>query len=118
FPTRRSSDLTLPYGQSGTLPSAFTFEASAAPTITSVDPSSGPSGTQITITGTGFATIAHPANAVSPAIVSVGSAACVPGDTDITDSTCLEVVPPAPNCTQNCFQPIVRSPTTIVGLVP
>jgi hypothetical protein len=113
-----SVTVTLPDGQSATLPSAFTFEASAAPTITSVDPSSGPSGTQITITGTGFATTADPANAVSPAIVSVGSAACVPGDTDITDSTCLEVVPPAPNCTQNCFQPIVRSPTTIVGLVP
>jgi IPT/TIG domain len=110
--------VTLPDGQSFTQPSAFTFNAAAPPTITSVTPSTGKSGTAITIAGSGFAstvgTITDPANAVSPAIVSVGTAECVPvilapGQTSIPDSTCLEPVPP---------DAIVRSPISIVGLVP
>ena len=110
--------VTLPDGQSDTLTSAFTFNAAAAPMITSITPSTGKSGTEITIVGSGFAstvgTITDPANAVSPAIVSVGTAECVPvivvpGQTSIPDSTCLEPVPP---------DAIVRSPISIVGLVP
>ena len=102
--------VTLPDGQSDTLASAFTFVAAAPPTITSVMPGTGPSGTEITIAGSGFATTADPSNAASPAIVSVGSAAaCVPGETSAADSTCLEQVSP---------HLIVRSPTSIVGLVP
>jgi IPT/TIG domain len=99
----------LPDGQSDTLPSAFTFDAAAPPAITSVTPGTGPSGTEITIAGSGFATTADPSNAASPAIVSVGTAECVPGQTSASDSTCLEQVSP---------HLIVRSPTSIVGLVP
>jgi IPT/TIG domain len=99
----------LPDGQSHTLPSAFTFDAAAPPAITSVTPGTGPSGTEITIAGSGFATTADPSNAASPAIVSVGTAECVPGQTSASDSTCLEQVSP---------HLIVRSPTSIVGLVP
>ncbi len=111
--------VTLPDTRFATKTSAFTFDAAAAPAITSVTPGTGPSGTEITIAGSGFATTADPANAASPAIVSVGSAAaCVPGQTSASDSTCLEQVPPVSGCTTDCFHPIVRSPTSIVGLVP
>ena len=103
--------VTLEDGQSDTLSSAFTFNAAAPPTIASVDPTTGTSGTQIKIDGSGFA---DPSNAASPAIVSVGSTLCVPvsfvpGQTSLPDTTCLEPVPP---------NPIVRSPILIVGLVP
>lgn len=106
--------VTLPDGQSATKTSAFTFTAAPPPTITSVTPSTGKSGTEISIAGTGFATTADPANAASPAIVSVGSAECVPatfapGQTSLPDTTCLEPVPP---------NMVVRSSTSIVGLVP
>ncbi|HEX7312105.1 MAG TPA: IPT/TIG domain-containing protein [Gaiellaceae bacterium] len=107
--------VTLPDGQSDTLPSAFTFNAAAPPTITSVTPSTGKSGTEITIAGSGFADPSDAASpAASPAIVSVGSAECVPvslvpGQTSLPDTTCLQPVSP---------HPIVRSPTSIVGLVP
>ncbi len=67
--------VTLADGQSDTLPSAFTFNAAAPPTITSVTPSTGKSGTEITIAGSGFADPSNAASpAASPAIVSVGSA--------------------------------------------
>jgi hypothetical protein len=111
-----SVTVTLPDGQSATLATAFTFVAADAPTISTVNPTTGTSGTEITITGTGFATTVNPANAVSPAIVSVGSAACVPGQSADSDSSCLQPSPD-PSC-QHCFQPIVRTPTSIVGLVP
>jgi len=106
--------VSLPDGQSATNASAFTFVAAAPPTITSVIPSTGKSGTEITIAGSNFATTADPSNAASPAIVSVGSADCVPasfvpGQTSLPDTTCLEPVPP---------NMVVRSPTSIVGLVP
>jgi hypothetical protein len=50
----RTVQITLPSGQSASLSNAFTYVA--APTITSVSPTSGPTtgGTTITVTGTGF----------------------------------------------------------------
>ena len=47
--------VTNPGGGEGTLKHGFTFTTAAQPTITSISPSSGPGGTQVTITGTGFA---------------------------------------------------------------
>jgi len=60
-PARPAGDLdvtvTNPDGQSATLNDGFTYETAAAPTISSVTPSSGPTtgGTSVTIKGTNFA---------------------------------------------------------------
>lgn len=102
-----------PDGQTAT--SAFTFNASPAPTISSVSPGTGTGGTQITISGSGFAnTNGSSTNAGSEALVSVGSAVCVAGSQD-PDSSCLKSVPTVPPAPQ---QPIVVNATSIVGLVP
>ena len=99
-------------GQSASLGAAFTYSAAPAPTITSVTPNTGPGGTQITITGTGFANSqVVTAHAAADALVSVGSAPCDPTATS-GDSTCLTPVSGATPPT------IVQSDTQIVGLVP
>jgi IPT/TIG domain len=110
-----NSGLTVKLPDGQTTSSAFTFNASPAPTIGSISPSSGIGGTQITITGTGFAnTNGAATNAASEALISVGSAACVAGSQD-PDSSCLKSVPAVPPAAQ---QPIVVSATSIAGLVP
>lgn len=105
--------VTLPDGQSAQLPSAFTFSSSPAPTISSVSPNTGLGGTTITINGSNFAnTVLGTANAVSDAIVSVGNAPCVAGNTS-ADSTCLRSIPGSPTS-----PPIVLSNIKIQGIVP
>ncbi|MBV9039956.1 MAG: IPT/TIG domain-containing protein, partial [Acidimicrobiia bacterium] len=106
--------VTNPDGQKATSTATFTFTAAAAPTITgSPSPSSGNPGDQITITGTGFAISrptppSTPPNAVADAIISIGTAPCVTGNTS-PDSSCV---------TPASSSPVVRSATSIVGLVP
>jgi hypothetical protein len=96
--------VTNPGGLAVTLTDGFTFSASAQPTITSVTPSSGPSGTQITITGTGFAnTNGGTTNAAAPAVVTVGG---------------LPLLPLAPTGTPPTTPPVVVSDTSITGIVP
>jgi hypothetical protein len=108
--------VTLPDGQSATLANAFTYNAASAPSISTIMPNTGPGGTQITVSGTGFAnTQGGTTNAATDAIVSVGSAACVAGST-APDSTCLQPVPPVPPAVSS--PPIVLSDTSIQGLVP
>jgi hypothetical protein len=102
--------VTLPDGQSATLAGSFTFTASPAPSISMVTPSTGPAGTEIVITGSGFAnTNGSSTNAASAAIVSVGSAPCVPGTISTLPTTCLRSPSPGP---------LVLSSTSIDGFVP
>jgi hypothetical protein len=108
--------VTLPDGQVASLASGYTFNAAAAPTITSVNPGSGDGGTEITISGTGFAsTNGSSTNAASAAVVQVGSTPCDPTSTS-TNSTCLQPVPPVPPAVTS--PPVVLSDTSIQGLVP
>src|SRR5262249_59228745 len=89
---------------SATLEDAFEFTAAPRPTITSITPSSGPSGTQVTIKGTGFAnTNGASTNAVAPAAVTVGG---------------QKLVPLSPPAGQTVSPPVVVDSTTITGLVP
>ena len=102
----------LPDGQAATLSSSYTFTAAPAPSISTVTPNTGPSGTEIVITGTGFAnTNGGSTNAASAAIVSVGSAPCVPGAISSLPTTCLQAPPGPPT-------PLVQSSTKIDGVVP
>ena len=109
----------LPDGQKATLAGGFTFNASAPPTIGSVNPVSGTGGTQITIAGTGFAnTNGASTNAASAAVVSVGSSVCPNPNSPaalLPDSPCLAPIAPAPPA---ATPPIVQSATLIQGLVP
>src|SRR6185295_8481725 len=50
-----SVTVTNPGGQSSTLPSAFTYLAAPAPTISGISPSTGTGGTSVTISGANFA---------------------------------------------------------------
>ncbi len=112
-PGASSLIVRLPDGQTVSTP--FTFNASPAPTVGAISPSSGTGGTQITITGTGFATTnGSAANAASEALISVGAAVCVAGSLG-PDSTCLKSVPAVAPALP---QPIVISATSITGLVP
>ncbi len=72
-------------GQSGTLPSAFTYALAPAPTVTSVAPNTGSmaGGTAVTITGTGFA---------AGASVSVGGTAAT-GVTVVNATTITAATP-------------------------
>ena len=99
-----------------TLEDGFVFTAAPRPTITSITPSSGPGGTEVTITGTGFAnTCAASTNAVAPAAVTIGGEQLLqlaptqpPRETD-----CPTLPPPAP-----VRPPVVVNSTTITGLIP
>jgi hypothetical protein len=102
----------LPDGQMATLSSSYTFTAAAGPTISTVTPMTGPAGTEIVITGTGFAnTNGGATNAAAAAIVSVGAAPCVPGAISSLPTTCLQAPSTPPT-------PLVQSSTKIDGFVP
>jgi autotransporter-associated beta strand protein len=75
-----------PTGLSGSLSNAFTYTASAAPTITSITPANGSSegGTPVTISGTGFA-----------APMSVTFAGLAATSIVVVDSTTITAVTPA-----------------------
>lgn len=98
-------------GQTATLTNSFAFTAAAAPTISSTSTILTSSGTEITINGANFAFTGANGNAVTPAVISVGSP-CVTGST----SSCLQSLPatqvgsPAPA--------LVVNATLIQGLLP
>lgn len=75
-----------PDGQTLSLANKFAYNAVAAPTVTSISPTTGPNGggTAITISGTGFA---------SGATVTVGGAACT--SVTIVSSTSITCTTPA-----------------------
>ena len=80
-----------------TAPAQFTYTSAAAPTISSITPDSGSGGATLTISGTGFANInSSSTNAVSAAVVSIGSPACDPSSPSTALSTCLKPLPPVP----------------------
>ena len=95
--------VTNPGGLHATLAHAFTFTTAARPTIASTSPSSGPSGTKVTITGTGFAnTNGASTNSTGAAYVTIGGQPLLP----------VPVSPPSSP------DPVVLSDTTIVGTIP
>lgn len=78
--------VTNPGGQNATSTNGYTYAAAPAPTVTGVNPTSGPTagGTSITITGTGFA---------AGATVTVGGTAAT--NVVVSNSTTITAVTPA-----------------------
>jgi hypothetical protein len=93
--------MTLADGKGATLAKAFTYTASAAPTLDAIAPTTGPSngGTLATITGTGFSD--HPS---FPPTVSINNRAAIvctgtnlpsPGCTTAPSATSIQIITPA-----------------------
>ena len=130
--------VTNPDTQTGTKTNAFTNTApAAAPTVSSIAPTSGPAGTPVTITGTGFTTGATVAlggvTCTSPHLVSATSVTCTTGsgatgtpvdvavmNTDSQTGTLASgftnTEPPAPTVSSiNPATGAVGTPVTITG---
>ncbi len=104
--------VTNPDGQTATLAFGCSFTTAPPPSITSITPNSGPGGTQITITGSGFAfnTTKYLDGTTNPS----GSANSTTNATVTVGGQPLQPLPPS-----NGHQvPVLVNATTITGIVP